>query len=126
MDEPHEPIEEPSEHVAGGAGNTGPEERSYEEAIALYEGEWVLMKVTVFDASHEPEWGIVIAHSPDRGAISAALRNEPPRSPDAPYQPYYTFNAFPRLRPGETQEEAAVRVAAQRAAAKDARLARRS
>lgn len=124
MDKLHEPVEVPLAPVA--TDDPGREERSFDEAIALYEGEWVLMKVTAFGAYHRPERGLVIAHSPDRGAISEALRKEPPRLPDASYQPYYTFSAFPRLRPGETQDEAAVRVAAQRAAAKETRLARSS
>ena len=97
------------------------EERTFDEAIALYYGEWVLMKVLEFDEHFIPVRGLVIAHSPDRGAISEALKREPLRQPDAPYQPYYTFSAFPRVRPGETFEQAAERFAVQRAAVEAAR-----
>ena len=79
------------------------------------------MKVLEFDEYGIPTRGIVIAHSPERGAISEALKHEPRQRPDGPYQPYYTFSAFPRVRPGETFEQAAERVAAQRAAVEAAR-----
>jgi hypothetical protein len=97
------------------------EERSFEEAIALYYGEWVLMKVLDFDEHFIPVRGRIIAHSRDRGALSEALKKEPPRQPDAPYQPYYPFAAFPRVRPGESLEQAAARFSAQRAAVEAAR-----
>ena len=114
----------PPAEAQGGDDDSGSvkrEECSFDEAIARYEGEWVLFKITEFGEYQDPERGIVIAHSPDRGAISEALAKEPPRQPGGPYQPYYTFNAFFRLRPDETEEEAAVRVAALRAAAQEAR-----
>jgi hypothetical protein len=82
---------------AGGS----PVERTVEETIKLHRGEWILMKVTGFDEDGWPERGFVLAHSPRRGDISKALRKEPPRAdrgPDAPYEPYYVFRAFPRIR----------------------------
>ena len=78
-----------------------PVERTVEETIALYRDEWILMKVLGFDKDGWPERGLVVAHSPRRGDISKALAKEPPRSeraPDAPYEPYYIYNAFPRGR----------------------------
>jgi hypothetical protein len=102
-----------------------PEERGFDEAIALYESEWVLMKVLEFDEHFRPVRGLVLAHSPDRGAISEVFARQPRTPPDGPYQPYYTFNAFPRFRPGETFEQAAIRIAAERVAAKAERDARR-
>lgn len=125
MSSPNELIEESPEQVAGAVGDSGPEARSFDEAIALYEGEWVLMKVIEFDAFYRPERGLVIAHSPDRGAVSEALRKEPPRLPDASYQPYYTFNASPRMHSSEAYDDAAARIAAQRAAAQEYRHAQR-
>ncbi len=85
------------------SGNTadGPSERTVDETIALHRDEWILMKVTGFDEDGWPEKGFVLAHSPRRSDISDALAKEPPRTeraPDAPYQPYYVFNAFPRGR----------------------------
>ena len=78
-----------------------PAERTVDETIALYRDEWILMKVSGFDEDGWPERGLVLAHSPHRGDISKALAKEPPRSerpPDAPYEPYYIYNAFPRGR----------------------------
>ena len=74
-----------------------------DETIARYRGDWILMKVTGFDEDGWPGQGYVLAHSPRRGDISKALTKEPPRaerSPDAPYDPYYIFKAFPRFRGG--------------------------
>lgn len=71
------------------------------EAIARFHGEWVLMKVTEYDEDHWPSEGYMIAHSPDRGDISAAVALEPPRGtlpPDTPRRPYYVFLAYPRAR----------------------------
>jgi hypothetical protein len=89
---------------------------SFDEAVARYYGEWVLMKVLAFDDRFIPVQGVVLAHSSDRGAISAALRQEPPRQPNGPFQPYYTFIAYPRICPDETIEQASARFAAERAA----------
>jgi len=95
-----------------------------EEAIARYEGEWVLMHIMESDENWEPVRGVVLAHSRSRDDMSVVLARQPLRStlpPDAPYRPYYTFNAFPRLRPGETEEQGRVRYAVQRAAALERR-----
>lgn len=105
-----------------------PRAMTFDEAIAMYYKEWILFKILEFNEYHEPVRGLVLAHSPSREAISDALAREPPRSalpPDAPYQPYYTFNAFPRAHVGESLEEARVRFAAQRAAAEERRRAER-
>ncbi len=48
-----------------------------EEVIATWQGEWVLMRVLAFDLRGWPCYGEVIAHSPDRAAISDALAEEP-------------------------------------------------
>jgi hypothetical protein len=102
-----------------------PEELGFDEAIALYENEWVLMKVLEYDEHYRPVRGLVFAHSPSRDAISEVMQRVPKNPPGGPHQPYYTFNAFPRVRPGESFEDAAVRIAAERAAAEDVRRARR-
>jgi hypothetical protein len=109
------------EHV-----QSDPTELSFDEAIALYYGEWVLMRVTAVDEHDNPSRGYVIAHSTERDDISDALRRELPRavrpSNSAP-QRYYTFSAFARVHIGETEDEAAARFAAQRAWAKETRRA---
>ena len=106
--------------------NDAVSEQTVDEATAAYYGEWILMRVTARNDRHEPERGVVIAHSPSRSAISTALGHEPKRTdlpPGAPAPSYYTFNAFPRVRPGETIEQARRRFASQLAAAKEARVA---
>ncbi|MGH2534181.1 MAG: hypothetical protein ACRDJW_18085 [Thermomicrobiales bacterium] len=95
-----------------------PQEQTFDEAIARYYGEWVLMKVTVFNQYTEPVRGFVLAYSPSRRDISEVLKKQPARSelpPESPYQPYYTFKAFPRTHVGETYEQAVARFAEQRA-----------
>jgi hypothetical protein len=69
------------------------------EVIAQCRNEWILMKVAGFGDDGWPERGHVLAHSPRRGDISQALAAQPPRTErpaDAPYRPFYVFNAFPR------------------------------
>ena len=39
---------------------------SIDEAIALYPGKWLLMKVTEFDESHIPSHGVIVAHGTHR------------------------------------------------------------
>jgi hypothetical protein len=83
------------------------------EAIARFHGEWVLMKVTEYDADHWPSKGYVIAHSPKREGISEALALEPPRGllpPDAPRLRYYVFLAYPRVRSGPEYRAAAAKL----------------
>lgn len=88
-----------------------PPMRTVEETIALHRGEWILMKVKGFDEDGWPERGLVLAHSPRRGRISQVLAKEPPRTerpPDAPYEPYYLFRAFPRYKTWPIPDETAV------------------
>ena len=101
------------------------QELSFDEAIALYYGEWVLMKITEFNEHHEPVKGFLIAHSPKRGDVSVALAAEPLRVEGSPYQPYYTFNAFPRVHVGETFNQAVERFASQRASVEQGRRGER-
>ena len=81
MNPAHQPDQKRTDGETAPDQTPGPEERSFDEAIALYYGEWVLMKVLEVDEYDIPTRGIVIAHSPDRGAISEALKREPPRPP---------------------------------------------
>lgn len=99
-----------------------------DEAIARYDGQWVLMKVTERDADQLPVKGHVLAHSTNRDEISAVLAKEPPPSaflPDAPHRPYYTFRAYPRIRSGPEYDEAMRRFLADFAAARAERGARK-
>ncbi|MGH2562665.1 MAG: hypothetical protein ACRDJH_26705 [Thermomicrobiales bacterium] len=100
-----------------------PQEQTFDEAIARYYGEWVLMKITAFNEHAEPTRGYVLAHSPRRRDVSDVFKKVPARSelpPESPYQPYYTFKAFARVHVGETFEQAAARFAEQRAAVTEA------
>lgn len=101
-----------------------PEEMTFEEAIAKFYGEWVLFQVLEWNEHWRPVRGLVLTHSPRREDLSPVLAKQPRRTDDQPYQPYYTFNAFPRMRVGETREEAKQRWAIQRAAALDAQRVR--
>ena len=104
----------PSDATSGG------HELSVDEVIARYHGEWILLLVTRFDERFNPVQGVVVAHSPDRQQVSAALRREPPRAALPASKPsghYYTFKAFPRVHVGETDEQAEARFNARRAAA---------
>jgi hypothetical protein len=96
-------------------------EYDFEEAIAWFYGEWVLSKIMAFDQWHGPARILVLAHGPSREAMSDRLALEPPRQPDAPYQPYYTFKAYPYKRPDETMDEARARFRAQREAVEEIR-----
>jgi len=99
-----------------------------DEAIARYYGEWVLMRITAFDSRQAPAKGVVLAHSPDRDVVSDVLCRQPANAslpPDAPRQPYYTFNASPRVHVGESYEQAKRRFAAQCEQAKESRRAER-
>lgn len=92
------------------SGVETPPERTVEETILLHRGEWILTQVKAFDDDGWPERGLLLAHSPRRSDISRAFRKQPPRpepGPDAPYQPYYFFRAFPRVRSGSPPEQPA-------------------
>lgn len=91
----------PTASVDDLAAPNGPPELSVEEVIACHRDEWILMRVTGFDEDGWPERGYLLAHSPRRGDVSEALAGDPLRSDataDAPNQPTYIFNAFPRGR----------------------------
>src|SRR5581483_3416784 len=47
---------------------------SVEEASRLYEGEWVLMRVTGYDQEHNISEGEVLCHSPSRAQISRCVQ----------------------------------------------------
>jgi len=97
---------------------------SIEEIDEQYKGEWVLVSVTAFDQSLRPALGKVIQHSPNRGAISAALGPEHGR-PAGP-EPVFVFYAEPALRSGPRFEAAADKLEAQIRARLVAGRARRS
>jgi hypothetical protein len=61
-----------------------------EEVIAAWQGEWALMRVLAFDLRGWPYYGEIVAHSPDRGAISEALAGEP--RPNPPGSTPYSFS----------------------------------
>ena len=124
MAQPH--VDAQNKPSADSPADAERQEIAFDEAIARYYGEWVLMKITEFNEHHEPVKGYLIAHSPRRGDLSEALKTEPPKVKGSPYQPYYPFKAFPRTHVGETLEQAFDRFTAQRAAARQDRRAERS
>lgn len=72
------------------------------EARAIYDGEWVLMKVTAHDEHHQPAEGTILAHSRSRARISKAFAQQPRLSQlptNTPRLSYYIFNAFPVREP---------------------------
>lgn len=90
-------------------------ERTVDEVTRLFEGEWILMKVTGLDDRHNPEKGIVLAHSNRRGDISDALAREPSREEQLAaglHQPYYIFRAFPSIAPGPESDRAILEMVA--------------
>lgn len=98
---------------------------SVDDAIRLYEGQWVLMLVSAFDQDQFPVEGRIIAHTGDRDEINEALALEPPRSEAAPRMPYYIFRAFPRICSGPELDEAGENLARQIRAAKEVESGRR-
>jgi hypothetical protein len=71
---------------------------SIDEAIALFPGQWILMKVTTYDQDHCVSHGEVIAHGSNKTVEKAlsrlsAMGKSPPPS-------YYLFSAVARLRTG--------------------------
>jgi hypothetical protein len=88
---------------------------SVDEAIERFRDEWVLMRVIEYDEHHWPAKGYVLAHSRDEAQVTAALAGE--SSPAAPSsgertEPYYVFNAYPRVRSGPDYVAAASRFVA--------------
>ena len=70
------------------------------DAIDIYKGQWVLMRVTAFDAAGWPLHGEILAHSRRRKQISETLAELPPQTETAPSNLYYVFRASPRTRTG--------------------------
>jgi hypothetical protein len=75
-----------------------------DEAVALYEGEWILMKVTAFEDGW-PSRGEVLAHSPAREEVAAADKRLVGSSPE-PGARYSVFQAYRHLRTGDEMREA--------------------
>ena len=106
----------------------GQRELTVDEVTEIYRDEWILMKVSAFDERNFPWKGCILAHSPRRGDITAALSKEPPRTkrpPDARNQLYYVFRAFPRIRSGPEYERGMGELFAQLVQAGGALRARR-
>ncbi len=81
---------------------------SYDEIVARYPAQWILLKVTGEDEHRNPSEGYVLAHSRSRGRINQALAKEPRPSelpPDAPQTEYCIFQAYPRVYSGEALAE---------------------
>jgi hypothetical protein len=74
-------------------------EMTVDQAIERFSGQWVVMKLTVFDAQHQPSRGRVIYHSPSPKRASRSLAKL--LTADEPSEmPYYLFAAQPRTRDG--------------------------
>ena len=93
-------------------GDSGVTECSVEDIVARHGNEWIMLRVTEFDEDQWPIKGVVVAHSPDREAISAAL------AADDAFQTHYVFQAVPHLRSGAEYDRVVKEFAAQFAASK--------
>ena len=78
---------------------------SVDEAIALYEGEWILMRVTALDQDHIPARGHILVHSRSHARVCKELAKLPPASQE-PDAHYYVFQAYPYLRTGAEMRQA--------------------
>jgi hypothetical protein len=72
---------------------------SVDEAVDLYRGEWILMRVTRFDEKREPLAGVVVAHARSHGRVFTKLSKE--MEAKEPRASYYIFLGEPRGRTGE-------------------------
>ncbi|HEY7036109.1 MAG TPA: hypothetical protein VH482_32550 [Thermomicrobiales bacterium] len=80
-----------------------------DEAIARFQGEWVLMKVTAVDEHHWPSQGYVIVHSSEEQDLVEAIkreRREHDLPSDTPRLPYYSFRAYPQVTTGPSFDTA--------------------
>ena len=93
-----------TESPAGEPRKAAPRILSIDEVAALYEGEWVLMKVTAFEDGW-PSQGEVLAHSPSREAMCKLRSELPPVSPGVKVT-YYLFDAYRYIRTGAEMREA--------------------
>lgn len=77
---------------------------SVDEVVALYPGEWVLMKVAARHGGW-PSHGQVIAHNPSYDQFCDLREKVVPR-PSEPGVIYYTFQAYRHIRTGAELREA--------------------
>ena len=75
---------------------------SVDDVSALYNGEWVLMKVTGLDEQHHITHGQVLHHSPSRKEISRYVRRSRRQDPHAHL---YIFPGGTRTVSGEQLRE---------------------
>lgn len=76
---------------------------SFDEVVALHEGEWVLWKVAALEGGW-PSHGEVLAHSPSRSATMAAWADAAPAR-TGPGQ-HYVFRACRSIQTGAELREA--------------------
>ena len=75
------------------------ERMAFDEAMARYDGQWVLLRVLAEDARHTPTTVEVVAAAASEQQACAAL--DPLRTSGEPPQfPYYLALAGPRIRTG--------------------------
>ncbi len=72
---------------------------SVDEAMNLYTGKWILMKVTAFDQDHLPSHGEIISHGPSHSRIWKRLTKLISDSGKSS-TPYYVFQACLKARTG--------------------------
>jgi hypothetical protein len=107
-------------------GNQPPQYLDRNDVIDIFKGQWVLMRVTKFDAAGWPLHGEVLAHSRSRKQISETLAKLPPQTETAPSNPYYVFRASPRTRTGPGFADAMQELTAQIRQAQEERRGRKS
>jgi hypothetical protein len=67
------------------------------EAVNLYRGEWIAMRVTNFDENQVPSAGVVFAHSRSYSRVCTKLSKEV-KAPLHPGSHFYVFLGEPRGR----------------------------
>jgi hypothetical protein len=70
-----------------------------DEAVDLYRGDWIVMRVTSFDAKKEPLAGVVVSHSRSHDRAFKSLGEELRHK--KPEDFYYIFLGEPTGRTGE-------------------------
>jgi hypothetical protein len=78
---------------------------SFDEAMAQYDGQWLLLRVVNVDEYQLPSEVQVMAAGPDEASACRAFTNLVSPS-DQPIHPYYVTQAYRHIRSGEEAQRA--------------------